>query len=152
MKTRRILFITISLILLIGISGCDNNEIVLGIKINKELPILYSGCNLTEGQIVIINSQEDLDKIYKKEYISQLPEFQNIDFTKYSLIVGARSYKRGIAKLEHQLIKTGNTTYYYKLKICYSLTLPVGTFYYGIMVSKIPSDAKVYLDAEEIEP
>lgn len=138
--------------MLIGISGCDNNEIVLGIKINKELPILYSGCNLTEGQIVIINSQEDLDKIYKKEYISQLPEFQNIDFTKYSLIVGARSYKRGIAKLEHQLIKTGNTTYYYKLKICYSLTLPVGTFYYGIMVSKIPSDAKVYLDAEEIEP
>jgi hypothetical protein len=152
MKTRRILAITISLILLIGISGCDNNDIVLEIKIDKELPVLYSGCNLAEGQIVIINSQEDLDKIYKKENISQLPEFQNIDFTKYSLITGAKSYNRGIAKLEHQLMKTGNTIYDYRLKIYYNLTLPAGTFYYGIMVSKIPSDAKVYLDVEEIEP
>ncbi len=152
MKTKRFLAITISLILLIGISGCDNNDINLEIKINKELPVLYSGCNLTEGQIIIINSQEDLEKIYKKESISQLPEFQNIDFTKYSIIASAKSFNRGVTKLEQQLMKTGNKAYDYRLKIYYNLTLPAGTFYYGIMVSKISSDAKVYLDVEEIEP
>jgi hypothetical protein len=121
--------------------SCEKENILLPVE--AELPIIYQGCTLKEGSSAVIKTQAGLDTIFNETCISSTYVLQNIDFTKYDLLVGADSYTRGIMKLEHSFYKNNPNEYIYSVTVYYDLTLPAGTFFYGIIVNKIPLDSKV---------
>jgi hypothetical protein len=98
---------------------------------------------LKEGKTVVIENQIGFDTVFNKNQISQITTLQNIDFSKYEILIGADVFTHGIYKLEHDFIKNINSEYIYTVKVYYDLTLPAGTFYYGIIVDKLPSNAIV---------
>jgi len=122
----------------------DNNLVV------KEFPTLSMGYNLKPGETVIIRNQDTFEKIFSKDLIAQITSLQNIDFTKYDVLAGENFYTRGIAKLEHKFIKMGNYSYLYKLDIFHNLTLPAGSFCYGIIINKLPTEAVVKFEVTKI--
>jgi hypothetical protein len=143
-------FLKISLsILLLAImgAGCDkdndSNFEKYPIGIIKELPVLYGGCNLKDGETAIIRDQVALEKVFIKDLINQNATLKDIDFAKYDVLVGCSTFTRGIAKLEHNLTQTGANIWLYKLTVIYDLTYPAGKFYYGIAVNKLPAGASV---------
>jgi hypothetical protein len=132
-------------------AGCEKDEdSITDLTIFKELPILYMGYNLENEETRVIKNQETLEIIFSKDLIAQITTLQNIDFSKYDVLVGENSYRRGIAKLEHKFIKTGNHTYSYKLDVFHDLTLPAGRFCYGIIVNKLPMEAVVNFEVTKI--
>lgn len=141
-----ILTLLISLLCLLTYSCKKNenpNEIQKDeeIPIISELPIMYYGCNLHEGDTVHITDKTSFDTIFLESLISQLPVLQNIDLSKYDILVGADVYTHGISRLEHTFQKTDSSSYLYTVKVIYNDTLPAGGFYYGIIIEKLPSDA-----------
>lgn len=101
------------------------------------------GYNLENEETLIIRSQETLEIIFSEDLIAQIASLQNIDFTKYNVLVGENIYTRGIAKLEHKFIQEGDNSYLYELNVFHDLTLPAGSFCYGIIVDKLPEKAVV---------
>jgi hypothetical protein len=126
----------------IGIS-CKKEKTETPVPIVSELPILYQGCNLKEGKTVVIENQIGFDTVFNKNEISQISTLQNIDFYKYEILMGADVFTRGINKLDHYLTRNNNSEYIYTVTVHYDLTLPAGTFYYGIIVDRLPSNAIV---------
>jgi hypothetical protein len=137
----RIFKIDIILCLILFILGCNKEKI--DIPIVSELPIMYQGCLLHEGNTIVIKDQIGLDTVFNSNLVTQIEALQNINFSKYDLLVGADSYTRGITKLEHHLVKSSNSEFTYTVKVFYDLTLPAGTFYYGILVDKLPRNVTV---------
>ena len=126
----------------IGIS-CKKEKTETPVPIVSELPILYQGCNLREGKTVVIENQIGFDTVFNKNEISQISTLQNIDFSKYEILMGADVFTRGINKLDHYLTRNNDSEYIYTVTVHYDLTLPAGTFYYGIIVDRLPSNAIV---------
>jgi hypothetical protein len=126
----------------IGIS-CKKEKTETPVPIVSELPILYQGCNLKEGKTVAIENQIGFDTVFNKNEISQISTLQNIDFSKYEILMGADVFTRGINKLDHYLTRNNDSEYIYTVTVHYDLTLPAGTFYYGIIVDRLPSNAIV---------
>ena len=132
-------------------AGCEKEEnSTTDLPIFKELPILYMGYNLENEETRVIKNQETLEIIFSKDLIAQITSLQNIDFTKYDVLIGENFYTRGIAKLEHKFIKTGNYSYLYKLDVFHDLTLPAGRFCYGIIINKLPSEALIKFEINRI--
>lgn len=133
-------------------AGCEKSKEVLitDLPIFKELPILYMGYTLENEETRVIKNQETLEIVFSKDLIAQITSLQNIDFTKYDVLIGENFYTRGIAKLEHKFIETGNYSYSYKLDVFYDLTLPAGRFCYGIIVNKLPSEALIKFEINRI--
>jgi hypothetical protein len=98
---------------------------------------------LKEGKTVVIENQIGFDTVFNKNEISQISTLQNIDFSKYEILMGADVFTRGINKLDHYLTRNNNSEYIYTVTVHYDLTLPAGTFYYGIIVDRLPSNAIV---------
>lgn len=142
------------LFLLLGLmgAGCEKEDVDTntGLPIFEELPILYMGYNLENGETRVIKNQETLEIVFSKDLIAQITSLQNIDFTKHDVLVGENFYKRGIAKLKHKFIKTGNESFSYKLEVFHDLTLPAGRFCYGIIVNKLPLEAIVKFEVTKM--
>jgi hypothetical protein len=143
-----ILKIDVILFILLFALGCKKERVDLPIV--SELPIIYTGCFLQEGNSTVIQDQIGLDTIFNSNLITQIEALQNINFSKYNVLVGAESYTRGITKLEHHLVKSNNAEFIYTLKVYYDLTLPAGTFYYGILIDKLPSNVSVNFVVKKI--
>jgi len=133
----------------IGIS-CKKEKTETPVPIVSELPILYQGCNLKEGKTVVIENQIGFDTVFNKNEISQISTLQNIDFSKYEILMGADVFTRGINKLDHYLTRNNDSEYIYTVTVHYDLTLPAGTFYYGIIVDRLPSNAIVYFVVKKL--
>jgi len=131
-------------------AGCEKDENNDNNLVVKEFPTLSMGYNLKPGETVIIRNQDTFEKIFSKDLIAQITSLQNIDFTKYDVLAGENFYTRGIAKLEHKFIKMGNYSYLYKLDIFHNLTLPAGSFCYGIIINKLPTEAIVKFEVTKI--
>jgi hypothetical protein len=139
-----IVFFCLFLSFLFLIPGsCKKEPNSVELIITEELPVIYGGCLLKEGNSAIIKDKIGLDTIFTTNLVNQTEALQNIDFSKYNLLVGATVYTRGIYKLEHSLVKISNSEFIYTVKVYYDLTLPAGTFYYGILIDKLPLNASV---------
>ena len=140
--------ITLSLLLLalIGV-GCDKNNdsnfVEYPIEIVKELPVLYGGCTLKDGETAVIRDRESLEKVFSKDLISQNAILNGVDFAKCDVLAGCSTFTRGIAGLKHKLTQTGINTWQYKVTVTYNDALPAGNFFYGVVVNKLPAGAKV---------
>ena len=141
------IFLTLSLM---G-AGCEKEDAsITDLPIFKELPILYMGYNLENEETRVIKNQETLEIIFSKDLITRITSLQNIDFTKYDVLVGENYYRSGIAKLEHKFIKTGDYSYLYKMDVFFNITAPAGRFCYGIIVNKLTSEAVVKFEVNRI--
>ena len=123
--------------------SCKKESNSVELTITEELPVMYEGCLLKEGNSALINDQIGFDTIFTTNLVNQTEALQHIDFSKYDVLVGAAAYTRGIYKLEHSLVKISNSEFIYTVKVYYDLTLPAGTFYYGILIDKLPLNASV---------
>lgn len=130
--------------------GCEKDDKNVECPIIYELPTLYMGCTLENGETMIIKDQETLEKVFDKEVITQSAVLKSIDFTKYDVLVGCSAFNRGISELRHTLTKTGASAWLYKLTVVYDLTLPAGLFYYGIVVDKLPTGASVKVEVLKV--
>ncbi|TCN72291.1 hypothetical protein [Acetobacteroides hydrogenigenes] len=145
--------LAVMLLALMG-AGCDKNNDSnfekYPIEIVKELPVLYVGCNLKDGETAIIRDQVALEKVFIKDLINQNATLKDIDFAKYDVLVGCSTFTRGIIELKHNITQTGANTWLYNLAVIYDLTYPAGKFFYGIVVNKLPAGAKVNFDIKRI--
>ena len=126
--------------------GCkkDNDDIQqtdIEIPIVSELPVMYYGCYLTNGQNVVVEDQIGFDTVFNQNIVSPVPSLQNFDFSKYNILAGAEVYTHGVFKLEHSFIMSPNSEYIYTVKVYYDLTHQAGIFYYGVVIDKLPSNA-----------
>lgn len=148
MKTRKIFLMMPFLFLIMGIGGCeDKNEIFPDATIVKELPKVNVIGNSTKS--IIIQSQRELEAVFSKNELQQVNDLQQIDFSKYTLLLGYGTYPNEVSNMEHSFSKTGTNTYTYLLKITGDATRPEA-FRYGILVGKLPKSAKVIFKIEEL--
>ena len=128
------------------IVGCNDDDTVYpDAVIVEELPKLYIGSNKSS---FVIQSQQELEKAFTLEELRQVEELQQIDFKKYTLLLGYGTYGNEVSSMEHYFFKT-ETTYIYLLKISGLATRP-DAFLYGILVEKLPNSTKVVFEIEEI--
>ena len=132
------------LLLLLSIAGCSDIAYPDAVIV-EELPKLYIGSNKSS---FVIQSQQELEKAFTLEELRQVEELQQIDFKKYTLLLGYGTYSNEVSNMEHYFFKTG-TTYIYLLKISGLATRP-DAFLYGILVEKLPNSTKVVFEIEEI--
>jgi hypothetical protein len=142
MESAIIRIIIFSHMLLILISGCkkEKNETPNDqeLQIVAELPIMYQGVYLKQDEKVHITDLEGFDTIFSYELVDQIPDLQNLDFSKHDILVGADVFTHGIYKLEHHLFKFSENIFVYKLNVYYNITHPAGGFFYGIIINKLP--------------
>jgi len=143
MKSKIVSFLLSLLFLFLMLESCKKEPVRVELTIIKELPVMYGGCLLKEGNSTVIKDQTGFDTVFTTDLVSQTESLQNIDFSKYNVLAGATVYTRGISKLEHSLVKTGTSEFIYTVSVYYDLTLPAGTFYYGIIIDKLPINASV---------
>lgn len=151
----RFIRIALSLMLLAFLGlGCEKKNDPtfeeLPVAIANELPVLYGGCTLKDGETAVVRDQVTLEKVFSKDLISNNAILKNVDFTKYNVLVGCSTFTRGIAELKHSLAQTGANAWQYKLTLTYNDALPAGNFFYGVVVDKLPTGAKVSVDIKRI--
>ena len=149
MKNKTLLFTTIALFLLIGVTRCEKEKEItfpdaIIIKELSKLDILGSN---TES--IVIQSQKELDAIFSKSEMQRYEELQQIDFSKNTLLLGFGRYGNEVSNMQHYFIKTGTSSYTYLLKIAGDATRP-DAFRYGIIVAKLPKDAEVTFLIDEL--
>jgi hypothetical protein len=140
---RVILFRTLVCFILLFLNACDHS---IDIPIVQELPLFYYGCNLKTGDNFVIKNQTAFDTIFDQNVISQIPSLQNIDFSKFDVLVVSDVFTHGINKVEEKFISTNNSTYIFQVNVYYFLTDQAGNFYCGAVVHKLPSNAKVQFE------
>ncbi len=140
---KRIFLVSTLLLLLLAIVGCEKEEnkdkIKLSdVKIVKELRVNAGSCK--NGEIVVINSQKELNDIYKNSSVPK--DLNNIDFNKNSVIIGSYGTTRGVYKIKHNFSKVGDK-YEYTLTITLDDTDVAQGVGFGIIIEKIPSNSEI---------
>ena len=146
MKTKKSLFMLYFMINLSVIGGCEN-EVYPEAIIVKEFPKINVIGNNTES--IIIQSQRELEAVFTHEELQLVTDFQQINFSKYTLLLGYGKYGNEVSNMEHSFVKTGMSTYTYLLKLAGSATRP-DSFRFGILVLKLPKSVKVTFKIEEL--
>ncbi len=145
---RKIILFSALALLVFATVGCDKNkeekERLPNAKIIKVLPNqIFSGVDCIYGkmgEILIINSQEKLNKIYKNANIPK--KLENINFDKETLVIGSCNSTNGVEKVEHQFIKEGDK-YKYILTVYQNYTDQVVHLKFATIVEKIPNNSEV---------
>ncbi len=144
---KKLIVFSVLALLIFTTVGCEKNkeekEILSDAKIVKTLSLKYLGESYGRvGEIMIVNSQEKLNKIYKNATMPK--DLENIDFGKRTVVMGSYGAARGVSKLEHKFSKVGDK-YEYLLTITLNYTTVAPLFSFGIIAEKIPSNSEVVL-------
>ncbi len=91
--------------------------------------------------VVVIRSQEELNNVYIGE-----TEFRNINFERFSLILGARQTNQNLIGFDYKLYRYENNRYLYNIKPTYFGSIPTYKYCYAIIVRKMPLDIEVDLE------
>ncbi len=143
---KRVIFLSaIALLTLATVMSCDKEDkeeknILPTAKITKKLPLMLNNPSCKNGDIIIINSQQELDNVYQDSYLPK--DLTNVDFTKNTVIVGSYGTSRGVSKVEHNFSKIGDK-YQYTLTIFLDMTFVAEGVGFGIVVEKIPDNSEV---------
>jgi hypothetical protein len=144
------------LLLSLGLVGCSNDENIVEVSIVKELPKLITIGSNTNS--VVIQSREELEAIYTAEVrnaiynaeeLTLINDLLQIDFSKYTLLLGYGTYGNQVTNMEHSFTKTGSSTYTYLFKVAGDATMP-DVFRYGILVEKLPASTVVTFEIKEL--
>ncbi len=148
---KRTVLFSVLVLLLFAMVGCEkkaDNEVLPEIKIKKILSGIPSKKISENGEIVIINSQEELNQLFPN---STLPkELVNLDFKRNTVILGNYGVHRGVAKVEHQFGKVGDK-YEYVLTIILDISFVAEGIGFGIIVEKLPNNSEVMFKVNVIE-
>lgn len=149
MKTIKTFLVIPFLLLLIGITGCedDKNDTYPEATIVKELPRMGMGRN-TEP--LVIRSRKELQALFDKSELERVEELRQIDFSRYTLLTGFVGSSTEVYVEGHLFSKTGANTYTYLLKIKISDATRPDQYRYGIIVPKLPKSAEVEFKIEEV--
>ena len=131
-------------------AGCEKDESKDDNLVIKELPVLYLGYNLKAEETAIIRDQATFDKVFSKELVAQTLILQNIDFSKYDVLVGEGFTPYGPSKPKHKFIKLENLSYLYLLDVSNEIAGVPLSFCYGIIVNKLPTGAIVKFEVTKI--
>ena len=139
--------IALCLLLFLSLSCQSDEEELVELPIHRELPVLYSGVSLGEKEFTVIRSEAELQATFSESLIAEQSILKNVDFTKYSVLVGRGTYTRGIYELKHKWLMQGGKRFY-RLQVLYDDTLPAGIFYYGVLVDKMEEGIEIVFDVE----
>ena len=129
------------------IVGCNDDDTVYpDAVIVEELPKLYIGRNKSS---FVIQSQQELEKAFTLEELRQVEELQQVDFEKYTLLLGYTVTTTNAVTLEHSFFKTGVATYAYLLEVICGDASVMDAFLYGVLVEKLPISAKIVFEVEK---
>ena len=143
MKTKLIVFTTITLLLLIGGSGCEKEIFYPDATLIKDLPKMYLTGNIKQGEQEIIRTKEELLTFFSQFEIDKVNELKNIDFTNQTLLIGCDNYSNEVNNLRYTFSKKNEKEYILHVEISGGATRPEGIFYYGIIAKKLPETAIV---------
>ncbi len=149
MIMKRIILFSAITLLIFATMSCEKKEtekelILPNAKITKTFSIMYQSAkneiNIENGKIVIVNSQKELNEIFKEGYLTK--ELTNVDFTKNTVIAGRYATTNGVSKVEHKFSKVGDK-YEYILTIVLDDTCVAQGVGFGIIVEKIPNNSEI---------
>jgi len=143
MKTRMILFSVITLVLLIGGTGCEKEIIYPDAIIIKELPKMHLTGTIKQGEQRIIQTKKALLTLFSQSEIDKVDELKNIDFTNHTLLIGCDNYSNEVSNLRYIFSKNSEKEYTLNIEISGFATRPEGYFNYGIIAKKLPETATV---------
>lgn len=133
-------------------TACDqegNEKSGSNIGIVKELPKMYFSPIDTEITAVI-NDLTEFDKFFQdKDSLEKYPEFETIDWSKHTLLLGYCSYKNQ-ANIIHHFYQVDNQEYLYHVNIS-GYTSGNDNFLFGIIIDKLPENSKVIFEVEKEE-
>lgn len=133
-------------------TACDqegNEKSGSNIGIVKELPKMYFSPIDTEITAVI-NDLTEFDKFFQdKDSLEKYPEFETIDWSKHTLLLGYCSYKNQ-ANIIHHFYQVDNQEYLYHVNIS-GYTSGNDNFVFGIIIDKLPENSKVIFEVEKEE-
>lgn len=115
----------------------------------KELPLMEVKGDLNAGEKKVIRSKKELEWLFNAEELESLSFLKDIDFSKYSLLIGVGTYFSQVKEMQHSFICTAKKTYAYIIKVAGDLMRP-DTFMYGSIVKKLPKGAKVTFKMDEM--
>ncbi|WP_018626940.1 hypothetical protein [Niabella aurantiaca] len=148
MRTRLFSSATIALLLLITAASCkkeqQQKEENAPITIQKKLGVMHLyRSNISQGSHKVIQNQAELNTLISGEDLDRYPDLKNIDFTRYTLLLGSDSYSNRVADIQYDLIKTTTVQYEFRVNFGGLATQPEGKFEYGALITKAPSSVNI---------
>jgi len=112
----------------------------------KDLPKMPYLESIPVGETRVINDAVTFNSIFNASDIEQYKDLRSIDWDTKTLLIGRSSHPNGVDIWKHLFKKNGDGSYHYEVKIRNFLTTVVDDFIYGIIVEKLPVDAKVVFE------
>ena len=134
-----------------GIVKTGNEVEISDAVIVKELPIMHFKGDMEPGEKKVIRSQRELEWMFSPEDFESLSFLKDIDFSKYSLLLGVGTYFSQVKDMRHSFIRIAKKHYAYMVKVAGDMMHP-DTFMYGSIVRKLPKGAKVSFKLDELNP
>ena len=97
----------------------------------------------------MIRSRKELEWLFTAEELESLSQLKDIDFSKYSLLIGVDTYFSQVKEIQHRFVRTAKKTYAYIVEVAGGMIRP-DTFMYGSIVKKLPKGAKVTFRMDEM--
>ena len=111
MKTKLIVSTIITLLLLIGGTGCEKEIFYPDATLIKDLPKMYLTGNIKQGEQEIIRTKEELLTFFSQFEIDKVNELKNIDFTNQTLLIGCDNYSNEVNNLRYTFSKKNEKEY-----------------------------------------
>ena len=115
----------------------------------QELPLMHVKGDLNGGEKKVIRSRKELVWLFTAEELESLSQLKDIDFSKYSLLIGVDTYFSQVKEIQHRFVRTAKKTYAYIVEVAGGMIRP-DTFMYGSIVKKLPKGAKVTFRMDEM--
>jgi hypothetical protein len=146
---KNLVFIIIPALMLVmsSFSGCEIKEMRVQetpVIVIKELPKMYLEGNLyvAAGEHAIIQSQTELSALFSQETIENSSDLQEIDFETQTLLIGRDDYHYN-AVFNYEFSTTAENEYLFTVNIFGGYAVMDYGFWYGIIISKLPTNAEV---------
>lgn len=148
MRTRLFFSAAIALLFLTTAASCkkeqQQKEENATITIQKELRVMHLyRSNISEGSHNIIQNQAALKALISSEDLDQYPDLKNIDFTRYTLLLGSASYSNLVTAIQYDLVKSTTGQYEFRVNFGGLATQPEGKFEYGALITKASSSVNI---------
>lgn len=153
---KRLILLTVLLLTLI-LNSCDKNSYhpTERISILKEIPIFFCKKNQNKliddseivNEIKILNSKEDAESNFTKAFLESYPEYTQVDYSKYSVLVRTAPVDYNIINRKISLLfyKTSKI-YQYQVDYLVGDICDVDDYYIertAIIINKIPSNTRI---------
>jgi hypothetical protein len=113
----------------------------------KETTCQMKNLNISNGELIIINSNEELENYLECTDHNDFPE---IDFSRHTLLLADGAHGTGIQNVYTQLIKTGENAYDFNVHLLLRTTTVITVWMTKTLIAKLPSDAVISLKVHKL--